>query len=200
MSEHSADDRCDDKGLWERVAQTVRKTPSTRLHHTQLVAAQTSRSSASVSKKAQKRTSHKAVSALRTDSGGQAQHSPSSQTPQIADLRSSHIAGIDRRNAKKMHAGKITLDATLDLHGLTQAEAHQRLISFVQSAVQNDYRMVLVITGKGRAGGGILRAKLPQWLRQAPLAPHINAIDHAVQRDGGTGAYYIRLRRRKGER
>lgn len=182
MSEFSSDDE-----LWAKVTSTVRKTPSSRAHHLQKFATPLKKTSPLDKKKTP--PSVIPVSPKLT---------PSQQKPvEIADLRQNHIAGIDRRSAKRMHAGKIAIDASLDLHGLTQAEAHQRLIRFVENAVHRGHRMLLVITGKGHAGQGVLRGKLPQWLKQPPLAPYINAIDHAVQRDGGTGAFYIKLRRHK---
>ena len=67
--------------------------------------------------------------------------------------------------------GKEAIDARLDLHGLTQHEAHGALLRFLKSASARDARLVLVITGKGKrrsADGererGVLRRQVPQWL------------------------------------
>ena len=61
--------------------------------------------------------------------------------------------------------GKQAIDARLDLHGLTQSEAHGALLRFLRNAHARDARLVLVITGKGRgAEPGVLRRQVPQWL------------------------------------
>ena len=65
--------------------------------------------------------------------------------------------------------------------------------------MQKNFRHVLIITGKGRDGHGILREKVPEWLKDAPLCYHLNAISFAQPKDGGKGALYIRLKRQREE-
>ena len=83
---------------------------------------------------------------------------------------------------------------------MNQAEAYSRLSRFLEVARNNGSRTVLVITGKGlRRDGqiGVLRSTVPRWLNEPPLRDWIKAFDHASPRDGGKGALYILLRRRK---
>jgi DNA-nicking Smr family endonuclease len=100
-----------------------------------------------------------------------------------------------------MRRGDVAIDARLDLHGLTQAEAHSRLLRFVSMAVAQQLRVLLVITGKGSrsdSGGretGVLRRNLPHWLKQSGMSANILAITPAHPRHGGGGAYYVALRR-----
>ena len=108
--------------------------------------------------------------------------------------------GLDRRTKTRLRRGQVSIEARIDLHGLTQPEAHAQLLSFLESAVERGLRSVLVITGKGlRASGkiGILRSSVPRWLNQQPARDWIKAFDYAVNRDGGEGALYVLLRRRK---
>ena len=108
--------------------------------------------------------------------------------------------GLDRRTKTRLRRGQVSIEARIDLHGLTQPEAHAQLLRFLESAFQRGVRSVLVITGKGlRANGeiGILRSSVPRWLNQQPARDWIKAFDHAVNRDGGEGALYVLLRRRK---
>ena len=109
-----------------------------------------------------------------------------------------------------MRRGDVAIDARLDLHGLTQAEAHSRLLRFVSIAVAQKLRVLLVITGKGsrsgRDGGrennretGVLRRNLPHWLKQSGMSANILAITPAHPRHGGSGAYYVALRRARDE-
>ena len=94
----------------------------------------------------------------------------------------------------------MAIEARLDLHGMTQSQAHDRVFRFLEAARNNGLRTVLVITGKGlRRDGqiGVLRSAVPRWLNEPPLRDWIMAFDHAAPRDGGEGALYILLRRRK---
>ncbi len=105
--------------------------------------------------------------------------------------------GLDRRTGTRLRRGQIPIDSRLDLHGLTQAEAKAFLAEALASAQERGHRCVLVITGKGlrREGGGILKAKLPQWLAEPKVRPLILANEPARPQHGGSGATYVLLRR-----
>lgn len=111
---------------------------------------------------------------------------------------------LDGRTEARLRRGQMPIEARLDLHGYTQDEAHRRLNDFVVRAQSEGKRCVLVITGKGtsRTGlssdefpVGILRQRLPLWLSMPPLRTLVLKSFPAVQRDGGTGAWYLYLRR-----
>ena len=112
---------------------------------------------------------------------------------------------MDRRRFEKLRRGRIEPEARLDLHGMTSERAHSMLTAFILSAVARDRRLVLVITGKGKADDsahqprrhGILRHSLPHWLAAPPLIGHILQVAPAHQRHGGAGAFYVYLRRRR---
>jgi DNA-nicking Smr family endonuclease len=116
--------------------------------------------------------------------------------PQPADFRQGNYAGIDRSNARRLRQGRMDIDDIIDLHGMTKAEAHTKLRAFIQRAAFSGNRTVLIITGKGRAGQGILRARVPEWLKEPPLSQLVIAISDAQPGDGGTGALYVRLKRK----
>lgn len=105
------------------------------------------------------------------------------------------FAGIDRATAERLKRGKLVIEARLDLHGMTQDEAHRALAGFVGGSRASGLRCVLVITGRGAVGGGILRQAVPRWLDEPGLRRHLLAIVPAQPRDGGAGALYILLRR-----
>lgn len=105
--------------------------------------------------------------------------------------------GMDRNLVRRLTAGKLPVEAVLDLHGHVQHEAQQRLEHFVTTAIARDLRVLLVITGKGRAGGGVLRQQLPLWLKMSAHKAKILAATPASLRHGGAGAFYICLRRRR---
>jgi DNA-nicking Smr family endonuclease len=111
---------------------------------------------------------------------------------------------MDAKAFARMSRGKLAPEARIDLHGLTLAEAQPRLTDFILGAQAQGRRLVLVITGKGRGGRddgpipqrpGILRHQVPLWLAQAPLVPAVLQVAPAHLRHGGSGAFYVFLRR-----
>ncbi|SDD61518.1 Smr domain-containing protein [Rhodospira trueperi] len=93
----------------------------------------------------------------------------------------------------------MALDGRLDLHGMTRERAHQALTVFLHRAHERGARCVLVVTGKGtgREGGGVLRRDVPLWLGQGGVRRIVLSTAPAQARDGGDGALYVLLRRRR---
>ncbi len=122
---------------------------------------------------------------------------------------------IDGGLQRKLRRGRIEPDAKIDLHGLTQAQAHQRLRAEVPRLKASGARCLLVVTGKGSATSltrhtlhgsdishtperrGVLRDSLPHWLADAEFRPHVAAVRPAHPRHGGGGAFYVWLRRQR---
>ena len=108
---------------------------------------------------------------------------------------------LDRATTDRLRKGEQVIDARLDLHGLTQDKAHASLASFILSQHQRKARCLLIITGKGAAKyppgdiRGVLQSMVPRWLAEAPFAPLVLGIVPAAARHGGSGAYYVMLRR-----
>ena len=124
--------------------------------------------------------------------------------PAIADHLQQTPVKMDRKAFTRMKRGKLSPEARLDLHGLTLAAAHPRLIRFVLHEHAVGSRLVLVITGKGKAKQdlgpiptrmGVLRHQVPQWLLMPPLSSVVLQVTPAHRSHGGEGAYYVYLRR-----
>jgi DNA-nicking Smr family endonuclease len=99
---------------------------------------------------------------------------------------------------RKLRRGEFSVQAQLDLHGLSQAEAQTALEAFLVRCRLDDLRCVRIIHGKGRNSGtgeGILKQKVPQWLSTRRFSRLILAFSSAPPGDGGTGATYVLLRR-----
>lgn len=107
---------------------------------------------------------------------------------------------LNRQWALALRRGTVAVEASLDLHGLTEDAAHRALLRFIASARAARLRTVLVVTGKGRQGRGVLKARLPQWLSESGLRSEVLALYPAHVRDGGSGAWYVVLRRNREER
>jgi DNA-nicking Smr family endonuclease len=103
------------------------------------------------------------------------------------------IAALDRRSAQRVKRGAIAIEARLDLHGMTQTEAHAALSRFLARAQKNGSRTVLVITGKS----GVLHGAVPRWLNEDAHRGIVLAISRAHTQHGGEGALYLMLRRKK---
>jgi DNA-nicking Smr family endonuclease len=117
--------------------------------------------------------------------------------PRQPVLEPGSAPGLDKRTAERLRRGQIAVEARIDLHGHTQAEAHRALTAFIIGAAEAGRRCVLVITGKGEAGAGVIRAAVPAWLNAPDLRPKILAFRPAQPRDGGTGALYVLLKRKR---
>ena len=100
----------------------------------------------------------------------------------------------DRKIARKIQTGKLPIEDRLDLHGHFYQDAQDAVTLFINNAIKNRYRWVLIITGKGVNNAGVLQTSLPQWLTHPHLAPHVISFMPAAQNDGGTGAFYVYLR------
>jgi DNA-nicking Smr family endonuclease len=105
------------------------------------------------------------------------------------------FAGVDRATAERLRRGRRAIEARLDLHGMTQPEAHRALQGFVSGSRAAGRRCVLVITGHGRSSGGILKSAVPRWLHEPDLRRDVLAIAPARPQHGGAGALYLLLRR-----
>lgn len=112
---------------------------------------------------------------------------------------------IEPNLKRRVMRGHEPIDATLDLHGLTQLRAQAALEAFVHARAARGDRTLLVITGKGikKTGylqleqKGVLREMVPLWLNAPGLAPLVAGIEPAHQTHGGGGALYVRLKRRR---
>lgn len=131
------------------------------------------------------------------------------EAPQMRARRS---VGVDGNTAERLRRGQLEPEARLDLHGMSERDAHRALVTFVRAARMRKLRLLLVVTGKG--GGrrkeetatafdigldmqarGILRSLTPRWLREPGLAEMIADIREAHRRHGGAGALYVYLRK-----
>lgn len=115
----------------------------------------------------------------------------------------------DASQHKRVRRGNLNIDATLDLHGHNQELAEINLTTFILHAVENQYRCLLVITGKGTKDNiissrpfdmwesprGILRQRLKEWINKPSLRKYIAGISSANAKHGGGGAFYILLKR-----
>jgi DNA-nicking Smr family endonuclease len=107
---------------------------------------------------------------------------------------------IARREKQQLARGRTAIEARIDLHGMTQAQAHGALLRFLRGAQAGGAKFVLVITGKGapnapRGARGVLRQQVPMWLVLPEFRVCVLGFDVAHVGHGGEGALYVRLRK-----
>jgi DNA-nicking Smr family endonuclease len=171
----------DEEHLWSLVARTVRplrhvKKSATDVRHKTSV------------REATRSPKHRATV------------EPSIGTPRTAVVPA--LSPIMRKEMHKLARGHAVIDARIDLHGMTQAEAHGALQRLLHRSQANGAKFVLVITGKGvpsasRGERGILRRQVPMWLALPEFRRYVLGFDVADTGHGGEGALYVRLRKAK---
>ena len=110
-------------------------------------------------------------------------------------LRAS-VDGIEPNRRHRIAREREEIGGRIDLHGLTQDRARATLEGFLKGAWVQGYRAILVITGKGVQGDGVLRRKTPEWLGAPHLSHIVAGISEAHRRHGGEGALYVALKRK----
>ena len=126
---------------------------------------------------------------IRISSGGSAPIPPALTLPVGG--------GIDRNTQDRVRKGEMEIEARLDLHGFTINGARIELLRFIGQSYSAHKRCILVITGKGRLGDGAIKREFGIWLEDLSVKPYILSFSQAQPRHGGSGAWYIYLRKNK---
>lgn len=111
------------------------------------------------------------------------------------------VQGFSPKLMKRLKHGQFPIQEHLDLHGLTREEAEAELRGFLVRCYRLGLRCVLVVHGRGLNSENhmpVLKELLPVWLKRGPVKQIVLAFSTAKPYDGGTGAIYILLKRRKG--
>ena len=101
----------------------------------------------------------------------------------------------NRANEKRVRRGKLEIGGTLDLHGHTQQSGQDAVVRFLKRARARGDSAVIIVTGVGRGGEGVLKRRLPEWLAQ--LGGVVSGYAPAHRSHGGAGAFYVFLKRLK---
>lgn len=108
--------------------------------------------------------------------------------------------GLNKEKQRKMDQGKLPIDISIDLHGMTTERAFIAFEKAIEQAYTQQLRFMLVITGKGKnssAPSGVLRHELPLWLSLPQISSKIIRASQASAQHGGSGAFYILIKRAK---
>ncbi len=173
--------RPEELNLWARVAATVHPTPG---RHAPPPAAQPATVAGPETRPAATRP------AAPSKPGP---HKPQAARPHIRRQAPPEV--IEPGRMRRLTRERDLLGPRLDLHGLDQDQARAMLISFLHRARSEGWRAVLIITGKGSRGDGVLRRMTPEWLAAPSLRDLVAGVSEAHRRHGGEGALYVALKR-----
>jgi DNA-nicking Smr family endonuclease len=104
-------------------------------------------------------------------------------------------SGMQVRQMRQLKRGESPIQGRLDLHGMTLDQAERALMRLIDAAIENQWRAVCVVHGKGQRKMDkfpLLKAFVDAYLRQEP---RVIAFCSAQPRDGGEGAVYVLLER-----
>ena len=114
---------------------------------------------------------------------------------QLNDLKLGQGVAISKKNYRNLSKGNVNIDDKLDLHGYRELEANNLLEEFINNSFENGKRLLLVITGKGQKGEGVIKKNIINWLNAKNIRNKILAVNHASNKHGGSVALYILLRK-----
>ena len=102
---------------------------------------------------------------------------------------------LEPRRQRRLSRERDPIEASIDLHGFGRFEAEDQLRAFLSQSQARGLRAVLVVTGQGRRGGGVIRASIHEWLQGHALRGVVSGFAMAHRRHGGDGAIYVTLKR-----
>ncbi len=107
------------------------------------------------------------------------------------------LEDIEPNRKHRISGEREEIGGRIDLHGMTQERARAALEAFLDRAWNEGWRAVLVITGKGVQGDGVLKKRTPDWLGAPHLAHIVAGLSEAHRKHGGEGALYVALKRKR---
>jgi len=112
-------------------------------------------------------------------------------------LNAGDVHFMDKKTAARFSKGKMPVEARLDLHGYFLDDAFGFLKNFIYAQSKKGARCVLIITGKGLDGKSVIRSAFSSWMNHPDLRGLIVSFVPACPKDGGSGAFYVLLKRNK---
>jgi DNA-nicking Smr family endonuclease len=110
------------------------------------------------------------------------------------------VQGFSQKLMQRLRRGKFPIQDYVDLHGLTKSEARIKIREFLLNCHARAMRCVLVVHGRGLNSDNnipVLKERIPVWLNRGPIRKIVLAFCTARPYDGGTGAIYVLLRKKR---
>ena len=101
---------------------------------------------------------------------------------------------LNSKTKKQLKNKKVIYDAIVDLHGKSEIQAHEIIKNFIRESYLKNFKMIIIITGKGANCKGKLKLKTPTWLKSEELSKFIVGFETMPHNKGGEGALFVKLK------
>ena len=101
---------------------------------------------------------------------------------------------LDSKIKKQIKSNKLNFDAMIDLHGKTEVQAHESIKNFIKDCYFNNFKSIIIVTGKGSNSKGKLKLKTPFWLKSDDLSKYVVGFEIMPHNKGGEGALFVQLK------
>ena len=101
---------------------------------------------------------------------------------------------LDSKIKRQIKSNRFNFDAIIDLHGKTEIQAHESIRNFVKDCYYNNFKSIVIITGKGPNSKGKLKLKTPLWLKSEVLSKYVVGFETMPHNKGGEGALFVQLK------
>ena len=101
---------------------------------------------------------------------------------------------LDSKIKKQIKSNRLNFDAIIDLHGKTEIQAHELIKNFIKDCYFNNFKNIVIITGKGPNNKGKLKLKTPLWLKSDVLSKYVVGFETMPHNKGGEGALFVQLK------
>ena len=109
-------------------------------------------------------------------------------------LRPNVTFQLDKKIKKQIKSNKLNFDAIIDLHGKTEVHAHETVKNFIKNCYFNNFKSIMIVTGKGLNSKGKLKLKTPLWLKSEDLSKYVVGFETMPNNKGGEGALFVQLK------
>jgi len=111
-------------------------------------------------------------------------------------LKSNVTFTLDSKIKKQIKNNRLNFDAIIDLHGKTEVQAYELIKNFIKNCYFNNFKSIMIVTGKGPNSKGKLKLKTPLWLKSEVLSKYVVGFETMPNNKGGEGALFVQLKNR----
>ena len=101
---------------------------------------------------------------------------------------------LNSKIKSQIKSNKLTFDSIIDLHGKTEFQAYEIVKNFIKDSYLNNFKSIIIITGKGTNNNGKLKLRTPLWLKSEDLSKYVVGFVTMPHNKGGEGALFVKLK------
>ena len=101
---------------------------------------------------------------------------------------------LDSKIKKQLKSNRLNFDAIIDLHGKTEFQAYELIKNFIKDCYFNNFKSIVIVTGKGPNSKGKLKLKTPLWLKSEVISKYVVGFETMPNNKGGEGALFVQLK------